>query len=104
MLRTGLRAAAILVGTYVGLWAMLWLVQATHGLSDQDPSFLLVLLVYALAWPSAQLLRLLGVGDNELLVFLIGCIQWLVVAFVLAGIYQHRPAGGKAASPPSGKT
>ena len=95
-----LKVAAWLVGIYSALWALLAILHATDRLSDQDPTFLLVLLVYFLSWPVLQLLRPLGGADHELLVFLLGCAQWCLVGGASTFLCQ-KALNSSVAAPPS---
>ncbi len=101
MNRTMKRTLLILVGGHLALWLVLSLISLTIGLSDQSPSFLLVLAVYWLDLPARWLLESVGKSGavQEGWLFVVGTIQWAVIAVFLATLISWIRGHGVPAAP-----
>ncbi len=66
--------------------ALLLVVDAVHGINDQDFSFALSLLFYYLNYSGVMLLKYMGVEFNILPLILAGLCQWIVIGAVVGGV------------------
>ena len=96
MLRTTLKYVLFLVGGHLVLGLILLVTEATHGLSDMDASFLIVLLFSFLNQPSFWLLDFLRVDFSWIAIVLVGILQWTVLACAFAAVhYVIRAESGR---------
>ena len=89
MLKTTMKYAVFLVGGHLLLGLSLAITEATHGINDQDPSFLLMMVVYQLNRPTTWFLSLVGLPMSTALLVLIGILQWSVLAVLLSALHQY---------------
>ncbi|MCP4643566.1 MAG: hypothetical protein GY851_24170 [bacterium] len=87
MLRTTAKFALYLVGAHLLFSGGLIIVDAVHGVNDQDPSFALLLLVYYMNLPSVWVLKSFGASLTPVPIVLVGTVQWALIAFTLAVLY-----------------
>ncbi len=87
MFRTTVKYVLFLVGGHLLLGLILIVTEATHGLSDMDASFLIVLLVYYLNLPTVWLLDSLRVDFSWITIALAGILQWTILAFAIAAVH-----------------
>ncbi len=91
MLKQYRNVAAIMVGIHAVLILLLALVHYTRGVSDEDATFLLALLIWFLDRPA---IWVLGPSPEPVGIFLAGTVQWLLIALPVAallhGIAQWR--------------
>ena len=87
MSKIALKFILFFVGIHLLLGVTLIITEAIHGINDQDPSYALALFVYYANIPSVWLLNTLGVTIGSVSIVLTGCIQWTVVALIIAGVY-----------------
>lgn len=83
-----MRPVLILVAAHLVLGGALLLVEATHGVNDQDPSFALALLFHGLNYPTVRLLRLCGAEPAIATVLLAGIVPWAVLGAALAAAWR----------------
>jgi len=88
MFRTTLKYVLLLVGVHLLLGFILIVTEATHGLSDMDASFLIVLLVYYMNLPTVWMLNSLGVAFRWITVVLAGIFQWSILAFAMSAVHH----------------
>lgn len=108
-MKTILKLASLLVGAHLLLGGALLVIEATHGIDDQDASFAVAFLFHSLNFPSVWLLRGFGVAPGIMAVLLVGIVQWITLAAVIGGGY--RAIAGRMdptdrqreGSPPGGK-
>ena len=74
----------VLVGAHIVITTLLIITEATHGISDQDASFLLALIVRYLNLPAVWLLDLVGLPATGGILLVAGAIQWAGIAVLLA--------------------
>ncbi|MCF7955331.1 MAG: hypothetical protein K9M75_05980 [Phycisphaerae bacterium] len=83
MKRIVLKVSLVLVVAHLLFGAVLLIIDAVHGINDQDFSFALMLLFYYLNYSGVLLLKYMGVTINILPLMLAGLIQWFVIgAFI----------------------
>lgn len=88
--------AGMLVGIHAVLLLALTLIHYTRGISDEDATFLLALLVWFIDRPA---LWVLGPAPEPISIFLAGTVQWLLIALPVAALlhgiahWRRRPAG-----------
>jgi hypothetical protein len=87
-MKTILKLAGWLVGAHLLLGGALLVIEATHGINDQDASFAVALLYHYLNFPSFWLLRGMGGPPGIASVLLVGIVQWITLAAVLGGGYR----------------
>ncbi len=96
MLKQYRNVAATMAGIHSVLLFLLALVHYTRGVSDEDATFLLALLVWFIDRPA---IWTLGPSPEPVGIFLAGTVQWLLIALPVAallhGIAQWR---GRAAA------
>ncbi len=85
MMRTILKVALVLVGGHLLFGAVLLVVDAVHGINDQDFSFALSLLFYYANYPGVWLLNCMGVELSVVLLILAGLPQWIVLSVIVGG-------------------
>ncbi|MFA5189488.1 MAG: hypothetical protein WC740_02120 [Verrucomicrobiia bacterium] len=83
-----MKLAFLLVGAHLLLGATLLVIEATHGINDQDASFAVALLFHYLNLPSVWLLRFIGAAPGVIAVLLAGIVQWAALAAVVVGGYR----------------
>lgn len=88
MSRTGLKLALLFVGGHVLLGLALLGIEATHGVNDQDASFAVALAFYYPNWPSVCVVKSMGSAAGIGVVLLLGIVQWVGVALVIAVVYH----------------
>ena len=96
MSRTMAKLALFLVGAHVFLGLSLMVIEATHGINDQDGSFAVALVFHYLNLPSVWLLRSLGGSPEIILVLLVGIVQWAGLAWLIAAVYHTARSGFRA--------
>jgi hypothetical protein len=96
MARTTTKLVLYLVAAHVLLGTTLVVIEAIHGINDQDASFAVALLFYYLNWPAYWLLGLKGGAPGILMVLLVGIVQWTGVAFVIAVVRHSLRSGWRA--------
>ena len=95
MMKTFFKAAVFIVGVNLMLVFALFLTEATHGINDQDASFLLAMIVYTLNKPAISAFQSLGVASEMWTLVVGGTIQWAAVsAFVALIIGAVRSKAG----------
>lgn len=77
MRKTVLRTLMVLVGGHLVLGVILLVIDATHGINDQDASFAVALLFYYLNLPSIWLLESMGSEPKIAVVIAVGFVQWV---------------------------
>ena len=87
-MKTILKLAGWLVGAHLLSGVVLLVIEATHGINDQDASFAAALLFHYLNFPSVWLLRWMGVAPGIIAVLLVGIVQWTALAAVIGGGYR----------------
>jgi hypothetical protein len=88
MTRAILKLALLLVGAHLVLGAILLVIEAVHGINDQDVSFAVAMLFYYVNLPAVWLLRSAGATPGVGVVLIAGIVQWTVLAIVLAVGYR----------------
>ena len=88
MAKTIAKLVLILVGLHVLLGLCLLVVEAIHGINDQDASFALALAFHYLNLPSVWLLRSISDPPAIILVLLVGVGQWAALASVIAVVFH----------------
>jgi hypothetical protein len=83
MLKQYRNVAAIMVGIHAVLILLLALVHYTRGVSDEDATFLLALLVWFMDRPA---IWVLGSSPEPVSIFLAGTVQWLLIATPVAAL------------------
>jgi hypothetical protein len=94
MLKSALLFALVLVGCHLLFGISLAIVEATHGIDDQDASFLLAVVFYQLNRPAAWLLTLFGLPTSTFPVILVGVLQWSALALPIALVHQKLQTRG----------
>lgn len=107
-MKTILKLAGWLVGAHLLLGGALLVMEATHGINDQDASFAVALLFHYLNFPSVWLLRWMGFAPGIVAVLLVGTLQWITLAAVIGGGYRAiagrtNPAAKKRVAQPPGE-
>jgi hypothetical protein len=87
-MKTILKLAGWLAGAHLLLGGLLLVIEATHGINDQDASFALALLFHYLNFPSVWLLRWMGIAPGIMAVLLVGIVQWISLAAMIGGGYR----------------
>jgi hypothetical protein len=85
VLRQYRNVAAILFGVHSVLILALAVVHYTRGVSDEDATFLLALLIWFLYRPA---IWVLGPSPDPVGIFLAGTVQWLLIALPVAAMLQ----------------
>ncbi len=85
MLKRYRNVAAIMVGIHAVLILLLALVHYTRGVSDEDATFLLALLIWFLDRPA---IWVLGPSPEPVGIFLVGTAQWLLIALPVAALWH----------------
>lgn len=104
MLKQYRNVAAFTVGIHAVLLFLLALVHYTRGVSDEDATFLLALLVWFIDQPA---IWVLGSSPEPISIFLAGTVQWLLIALPVAALlngiarWRGRPAGESADDRPT---
>ncbi len=98
-MRMILKVALVLVGGHLLFGAVLLVVDAVHGINDENFSFVLVLLFYYLNFSGWWLLKCMGAELNVVLMILAGLPQWIVLS-VIVGRVVSLFRSKKAALPP----
>jgi hypothetical protein len=98
MPRTALKVVLVIVGGYVTLGTALILVDAIHGINDQDPSFVLWLLVLFMNKPTVWVLDALDVSIRPTPVVLAGIVQWAVIGCAVAAVWNSLKAMDRRAT------
>ncbi len=101
MKRMALKVGLWLVVGHLLFGAAVLVVDAVHGVNDQDFSFVLSLLFYYLNYPGVLLLRAMGVELGVVPLILAGLGQWIVIGGVvggLAGWFRDKKGGLPATS------
>lgn len=99
MMRHFKMVALVVFGLHSMLMVMLAIVDATRGISDQDVTFLLGLLVSFLDYPALQVL---GPSPGLAGIILAGSFQWFIVAVIVATVphgvtlIRRRPSEGES--------
>ena len=96
MKRMILKVVLWLVAGHLLFGAVLLVVDAVHGVNDQDFSFALFLLFYYLNYSGVLLLRCMGVELSIVLLILAGLVQWIVIGGVIgsvAGLFRKTKDG-----------
>lgn len=83
MLRQYRNIAAILFGVHTVLIVALAVIHYTRGVSDEDATFLLALLIWFLDRPA---IWILGSSPEPVGIFLAGTVQWLLIALPVAAL------------------
>ena len=96
MMRTILKVGLVLVGGHLLFGAVLLVVDAVHGINDQDFSFAMSLLFYYANFSGWWLLNLMGAELDIVLLILAGLPQWIVLS-VIVGCVVRLVRGKKAA-------
>ena len=87
-MKTVLKLAGWLVGAHLLLGGALLVIEATHGINDQDASFVVALLFHYLNFPTVWLLRWMGIVPGIMAVLLVGTVQWITLAALIGGGYR----------------
>ena len=87
-MRTILKVALVLVGGHLLFGAVLLVVDAVHGINDQDFSFALALLFYYVNYSGWLLLRWMGAELDIVLLILAGLPQWIVLSVIVGGVVR----------------
>lgn len=85
MKRMVLKVSLILVVGHLIFGGLLLVIDAVHGVNDQDFSFALMLLFYYLNYSGVLLLKYMGVTINILPLILAGLCQWIVIGTFIGG-------------------
>lgn len=85
-MRTILKVVLVLVGGHLLFGAVLLVVDAVHGINDQDFSFALWLLFYYVNFSGWWLLNLMGAELDIVLLILAGLPQWIVLSVIVGGV------------------
>ena len=85
-MRMILKVALVLVGGHLLFGAVLLVVDAIHGINDEDFSFALALLFYYLNFSGWWLLKCMGSELNVVLLILAGLPQWIVLSVIVGGV------------------
>ena len=88
MQKTMLKVFIPLVGTNLILGLSLLITEATHGISDQDVSMLLVLLVHYMNLPAVSLLHSFDTSPSTIVIVLGGLLQWSIISISIASIHH----------------
>jgi hypothetical protein len=97
MLKNTLKTGMVLVGFNLILVLALYVVESTIGISDMDPTMLLVMAVMGLEYPAITLansidinpFRLESAGFIDTAVFmLLVALQWTIISSLLSGCYK----------------
>ena len=83
MKRTFLKVALVLLGGHLLFGVLLLIVDAVHGVNDQDFSFALWLAFYYLNYSGVLLLRWIGPGLSPGLLILAALPQWLAISAII---------------------
>lgn len=76
MLRTILKVGLVLVGGHLLFASLMFLIEALHGVNDQNFSFALALIFYYLNYGTQMVLERMGIETSLMLLFLGGLVQW----------------------------
>ena len=85
-MRMILKVALVLVGGHLLFGAVLLVVDAIHGINDEDFSFALALLFYYLNFSGWWLLKCMGAELNVVLLILAGLPQWIALSVIVGGV------------------
>ena len=84
------------VGVHLLLAVLLLVINATHGINDQDISFAIAMLFHTANYPTVWVLRLFGVNPSIGAILVVGVVQWGVIgAGVGAVIRSLRRSGSR---------
>lgn len=98
MSRTIVRLVLVLVGVHLLLGLVLLVIQATHGINDQDASFAVAMVFYCLNLPTFWLLRHMGGRPGVAVVVVAGVVQWAGLALLIGVICHAVRSGIRAAT------
>ena len=85
-MRMILKVALVLVGGHLLFGAVLLVVDAVHGINDENFSFVLALLFYYLNFSGWWLLKYMGAELNVVLLILAGLPQWILLSVIVGGL------------------
>ncbi len=88
MTRTALKIALVLIGGHLLLGVALLVIEATHGINDQDASFGIALVFHYLNLPSIWILASMGMTPEIVVVLVAGIAQWAGVALAIAVVLR----------------
>ena len=88
MTQTILKTTLTLLGGHLLLGVALLVIDATHGISDQDASFAVALLFHYLNLPSIWLLESMGSAPKIGVVVAVGLAQWVALGLAI-GMLVH---------------
>ena len=86
MMRTILIVGLVLVGGHLLFGATLLVIDAVHGINDQDFSFALWLLFYYLNYSTVWLLKCMSIELSIVLMILLGLPQWILLSFIIGPV------------------
>jgi len=86
MMRTILIVALVLVGGHLLFGALLLVVDAAHGINDQDFSFALLMLFYYLNYSAVYLLKHMGIDFSVALTILMALPQWILLSVLVGSV------------------
>ena len=99
MMRMILKVALVLVGVHLLFGAVLLVVDAVHGINDENFSFVLVLLFSYLNFSGWWLLKFMGAEFNIVLMIIAALPQWIALSVIVGGVVTL-VRSKKAALPP----
>lgn len=85
-MRTILIVALVLVGAHLLFGALLLVVDAVHGINDQDFSYALLLLFYYLNYSAVYLLKHMGIEFSVAITILMALPQWILLSVILGSV------------------
>ena len=77
----------VLVGAHLVLGLALLLIEAIHGINDQDASFAVAMLFRFLNLPSFWMLRSMGANPGIGMIVVVGIVQWTSLALLIAIVF-----------------
>lgn len=96
MRRPILMLAICFVGVHLLLGVLLLMINATHGINDQDISFAIAMLFHMANYPTVCVLRLVSVNPSIGATLVTGVVQWGVIgAGVGAVVRSLRRSGSR---------
>ena len=104
MSRTTLRLTLFFVGGHLLLGLILLGIEAAHGINDQGASFAVAILFHDLNLPAVWVLQSLGVTPEIILVLLAGTVQWAIIGWATAALYQAFRSGFRVVTGRATKT
>jgi hypothetical protein len=88
MRKTAVKLILFFVGAHLLLGSALLIIEATHGINDQDASFAVAVAFHCFSFPSVHLLTSISGEPGIVSILIVGVVQWTLIALLVAVIYH----------------